>query len=504
MLLTATTVHALSEENVLVLVNNASPESVEIGNYYKAARPGVTVLGLDNVPVQEDIPAQTYLDVIRPQVLAGLNDDIDAIVTTKGMPLRIYVNEPNPGNYDDWRGNDITPSPPLLDTWWKINSSLEGELTNIDNIDSAVQMGDQAWMFNDDVFGQEIWGTSHHAQNTFYQATGEFDYSDPDVVTEDRRRIVTRLDGYTVDDVKGMIDRSLNAYGPGPGFRFIVDGDPDVRNTVVPQLADELNDRGVAHDYNNTDEAITATPRPELDLLMGYLSTGVNDDGTLAAAGHDWIETQIDAVLAPGATFGAYESFNASTFNPEKDDLFGQGKLADWIARGGTAAYGNVREPVASVSNVTNEDILFASLLDGDPFGVAYMRATPQASFVTTAIGDPLMVWHDLLPGDANLDGVVDSTDVSILSEYFNQPGGWLQADFDGDGFVDSTDVSILSEFFGMTASSFAASAAAVELEQIGNEFELGADTQYIPEPSALLWFGIGGLSLLRRRCRAA
>jgi hypothetical protein len=45
--------------------------------------------------------------------------------------------------------------------------------------------------------------------------------------------------------------------------------------------------------------------------------------------------------------------------------------------------------------------------------------------------------------GDANLDGVVDATDIAIVTAHLGQQGGWAQGDFDGDGWVTECDLDI-------------------------------------------------------------
>ncbi|MGD0572521.1 MAG: dockerin type I domain-containing protein [Sedimentisphaerales bacterium] len=45
--------------------------------------------------------------------------------------------------------------------------------------------------------------------------------------------------------------------------------------------------------------------------------------------------------------------------------------------------------------------------------------------------------------GDANLDGVVDATDIAIVNAHLGQQGGWAQGDFDGDGWVTECDLEI-------------------------------------------------------------
>jgi hypothetical protein len=45
--------------------------------------------------------------------------------------------------------------------------------------------------------------------------------------------------------------------------------------------------------------------------------------------------------------------------------------------------------------------------------------------------------------GDVNLDGVVDATDIAIITAHLGQQGGWAQGDMDGDGWVTECDLEI-------------------------------------------------------------
>src|SRR3989442_10021386 len=55
---------------------------------------------------------------------------------------------------------------------------------------------------------------------------------------------------------------------------------------------------------------------------------------------------------------------------------------------------------------------------------------------------------------DANLDGVVNSQDVTIVNNHFNKAGSgeWYLGDFDYNGVCDSTDVTILNNTFNKTS----------------------------------------------------
>jgi hypothetical protein len=78
------------------------------------------------------------------------------------------------------------------------------------------------------------------------------------------------------------------------------------------------------------------------------------------------------------------------------------------------------------------------------------------------------------VPGDANLDSLVDEGDATILAENWGQPGGWLLGDFDGDGWVGAGDAAILAANWG-------------------NQYS--AESTVTPEPSIFAMF-LGGLAL--------
>jgi hypothetical protein len=80
-------------------------------------------------------------------------------------------------------------------------------------------------------------------------------------------------------------------------------------------------------------------------------------------------------------------------------------------------------------------------------------------------------------PGDANLDGRVDISDLTIVLTNYGQSGmSWSQGDFAGDGMVDINDLTIILQNFGTTA---------------------GAGISAVPEPSAIALFGIAVSALV-------
>ncbi len=63
---------AIDASHVLVLYNTASPDGLQIADYYAQIHPGVHLLGINGVGTSDDISADDYLSTIRPQVLSAL------------------------------------------------------------------------------------------------------------------------------------------------------------------------------------------------------------------------------------------------------------------------------------------------------------------------------------------------------------------------------------------------------------------------------------------------
>ncbi|MFM9025838.1 MAG: autotransporter-associated beta strand repeat-containing protein [Planctomycetaceae bacterium] len=79
--------------------------------------------------------------------------------------------------------------------------------------------------------------------------------------------------------------------------------------------------------------------------------------------------------------------------------------------------------------------------------GKAGAATQPVVGYRVFATGAATVAWAAF--GDVNLDGRVDSTDISLINGggRFNQwsPATWVQGDFTYDGIVNSTDISLIN-----------------------------------------------------------
>jgi len=437
---------AVSPTSTLLLFNANDPDSVAIKDHYMQAHPGVRSFGLDLNGFGEEITGQQYLDEIRQPLIdhlgaGSLGDDIDTIVTAKGLPLRINAGS-KPADSD------------AVD--WQKYSSLESELTRAESISTIEQLGNQDWTL------AQVNIPNIQSANPYYLGL-EFGFPTPDPIPYsgpvgfDRSdslyegiRLTSRLDGFSREDVVAMIDRSQSVYLVPHGHYVAVDDDPDAfaaGETAMSELAQTiLPSHAQLAGYDTTDEAITYEEGP----VIGYVSHGTKDRAGGLETGY--ILNQLNFQLAPGAVFHSYESFNAISFDPSFTQT--QGLVAEWIAIGGTAGLGHVSEPDASKWTVTNEDIFYDMLLSEFTFAEAAWAATRQLSYVNTMIGDPLMTWRKWIPGDTNLDGTVEFNDFYTLQGNWEMQGDFSEGDLNGDGIIDSADLEILQENWLMTDES--------------------------------------------------
>ncbi len=76
--------------------------------------------------------------------------------------------------------------------------------------------------------------------------------------------------------------------------------------------------------------------------------------------------------------------------------------------------------------------------------------------------------------GDANLDGIVNVSDLGLLASNFRGSGGWGQGNFNyGNGVIDVTDLGLLASNFRLGISSSLASVGGTTVSRgsVGSPF---------------------------------
>jgi hypothetical protein len=176
--------------------------------------------------------------------------------------------------------------------------------------------------------------------------------------------------------------------------------------------------------------------------------------------------------------------------------------------------YSNGSDPIQTIRNY-----ILSGYANGAWNGAGIMSSDAQLFAHTYGIGsadsadpgnpaglatDQIEIKYTLL-GDANLDGVVNGDDFTILTDNLGkQVIGWDKGDFNYDGVVSGDDFTLLTDNLGKQANGAdvaipAADYAAIEAFAAANG--LMAD---VPEPASFGLFSIAVAGLLVRRHRSA
>ena len=423
---------------VLVVYNSQNADSLAVFNHYAAARPGVRGFDLNDPTLTPGNIAYTDFearlrDPIRNHLSSNnLSTDVVSFVLTKGLPHRIFDtdrptvgDEPNnAGAIAEFNAGDST------------YASVDSELTLLwqDLRTRPVAAGGTG----------EAGGTfDSHADNIvlnpYFNRTAGVDTFNRNDITQPKdflrvnggegnqvgwalaepsppaapetlsdpgsMYLVTRLDGDTAAQVNASVTRGLKPVYNGNTDRIILDenaapdtGDPattDLDADDYQNAADLLAARGyatVTHETTNTfvigatgninDADVTRVTGP-----VAFLGTyGASEDS--ARDTKDGYVNTFAGQLTPGAIFNSIESYNGKPLAGLRE-FQDQASVEEWIANGGSFAFGNVWEPFAF--SVADNDIFLENyFFNGLTWAEAAYTALPVISWQQIVLGDPL------------------------------------------------------------------------------------------------------------------
>jgi uncharacterized protein (TIGR03790 family) len=190
--------------------------------------------------------------------------------------------------------------------------------------------------------------------------------------------LVTRLDGYNVDDCKRLVDNAMSAKAEKGPFFFDAAGNRKTGSygqaqSWLGQADVALRAKGFSSKLEDTDTFL-APDGP----LMGYASWGSND-GKFSDTAYQSLK------FKPGALAETYVSTSGRTFELTTG---GQSLIADLIANGVTGVKGYVAEPYAF--SLTRVHLLFDRYTSGANLAESFWSATPLIRWKDVVIGDPL------------------------------------------------------------------------------------------------------------------
>ena len=344
---------AQSPDSVLVVVNSNSTDSTEIGEYYAKAR-GIPRNQIARISAATaDVVTRSGYELTIQQPIAAwlakhlLQDKVLYIVLTKGVPLRI----------EGTSGRDGT------------SASVDSELT----------------LLYQRMAGQTVTVIGRR-DNPYYLGDRSLETAFPFARSSHEIYLVSRLDGFTVADVKALIDRSVK---PSTSGRILLDQRFGADDRSGDQWLSEAADRiGLVGQSARVQIDATRAPLTTTDSVIGYFSWGSND------AAH--LKRTTGLKFAPGSIGGMFVSTDARTFREppaawEPDGVHtttGQSLIGDLIREGLTGASGQVAEPFLDA--IVRPQILFPAYLSGFSIVESFYLATPYISWQNVVIGDPL------------------------------------------------------------------------------------------------------------------
>ncbi len=329
--------------DVLMVQNTNSSMSINVTSYFMSKRnvPAGNVLNV-SCPADEEIDMATFVSCIKTpfETWMQANDaefDINYIVTTKGVPLKI-TGTAGESCVGEWRAS-------------------------VDNTIALLNGSSSAW------FNSSSWVLSdYHEQGV------QFTHS-----AYPELRLVTRLDGYNYSEIVTMIDKVPTATDSGT---FVLDVDPSWTDTYAFANQDirdantTLKNLGYTTVINDNDTWLSGQTN-----VLGYVSWGSNDAESTnnGKPGNTWKN---------GSIAETYVSTSARTFL--SPPVYGQSLIADLIAEGANGAKGYVYEPC--INAVADPDVLFQRYVSGFNFADSMYMASNHLGWMDVVVGDPKMV----------------------------------------------------------------------------------------------------------------
>lgn len=411
-----------SPEQVVVVANLNSPDSLELANYYVRKReiPDTNLILLQT-PIEEEISNHDFVETIwnplRKELLGrGFIDGelLDRssydgrteyrpfgshfryLLLCKGIPLKLNNQViPNP--------QQILTIPPTFLTG---KSSVDSELSLI---------------------------VTNNLRQISHVANPLFQLADPSQSDYFNAVSVCRLDAPTFEKAKRIVDLSIEGektpFLEGRAYIDLYPQNPE-GNTWLNNAALLLRSFGYDVDIEYTSQHWNITQRNDAPAIyLGWYQTQASGPAVSYHSG-----------LPPGSIAGHIHSLSASTLSDKNE-----GWAGPLIDHGYTVTFGNVYEPYLQMT--LRPDLFIESLLKGHCVGEASAFATPVLSWQNVTIADPLYVpfasAYDFDPIQALDDPATDPYSVIISINRVAQKDRKMAKDKAIDYFLGKPDVIV-------------------------------------------------------------
>ncbi len=334
-------------QNVLVVVNAASAESMAIGNYYRERRgiPPANVFAI-NVPVTNNMTTAAFSNDVRNPILtyivdAGLSNQIDYIVFSRDIPHRVYLPP-----FSDRRHSSVT------------SSMFYGFKSSPDAFQS----------------GCEIALNSDHP---YYEAEQAFERQ---TTGEDTLYPSTMLTASLPDLVRAAADRSegVDYLAPAGNVYFMHNTDRTRRVRWI-----QFDDASFLFRFIDT----PLTPITEY-FVANSIPTGLTTNTMGFSVGLRFINTLAPVNLMPGAIAEHLTSFGGFLFDIADAPDNQQMSIIEWMDAGASGSYGTLVEPCVFTEKFPQARLYYWYARGFNLAESMYMSV--QNPYQGVVLGDPL------------------------------------------------------------------------------------------------------------------
>jgi uncharacterized protein (TIGR03790 family) len=379
--------------NTIVVVNDLSPDSLEIGLRYARARgiPESHICHVTTAP-SGTLQITAWSNEIRNPVLSfiaeqGLSNQIDYVVFAHGLPYRVLNNL------------EVTPPPDITQLYASLTSCMY-----YDHFASS----------NAFLFGCHL---NPFATNAYFGRDRAFRRMDS---PNGRYLISALIIAHSPDQTRAVLRRAAQSDYTAPSGRIDLVRTSDGLRSVRWPMHEEADFRARLFGYRNQWALITSNTPPISTNRMGY-QTG------LAA---------VPDVFSHQYAKGAYAD-HLTSFGGILDIPTGQTIILDWLKAGAAGAYGTVAEPCAYIAKFPTPNI-YHLYERGFTLGESLYMATAYP-YQGLFVGDPLAAPYAVpstvsfphITSGAIVSGVA-TIDVSVVAADATRPVHRLDLFIDG------------------------------------------------------------------------
>ena len=474
-------------------LNQASANSTYDSNYRSTVFLPSTV---GNAAFNPDTPA-TVTDGGGTAFYGGSNtagvNGVQAVQTPAGSSDRIHITDPNGASGDHSKGN------------WLFGNFNQNGIRDFNSLKTGEAALEALWNNSSDHSTSAFVGSA--ANNSLNSSTVTFNTTaHPNLAgLAGMTGQTSGTTGATKGDLIVMGDYAGHGTFDGSDLYQMAVGTALADNVGTDRLTLQKVSDGYQETFSDAARRGVLVKNGALDYLQQQTAGAVFDSSHNPMNAAAFVRQSASANLAVDPT-GA-NAFNKFDVNHDGAENLNDAKIVDkFIGSNYTHMTDQLSATIANDGSISTAkpqtpfSLVMASLIDRNSNDTLYGLISRQDF---NQIAADLEKSGKLVPGDVNLDGQVDNSDIAaVLANFGNVTdpnlSRWTSGDVTGDGQVDNSDLATVLNNFGSVAAADQVFNAD-HLSRYGVALE-GGHFVAVPEPGTIGLIAAAGLLTLRRR----